>query len=217
MARRKTARKAGFHEFDFCWDANDSLKGKWANLLPGDSPLILELGCGRAEWLMEMAQKDPGQPFVGVDLKRDRMWHAATAAQAAGLPNVGFLHLHIEKLHEYFEPGEVGGIWVTFPDPFPKKRYEKHRLLHPRYLAIYQYLLQQGKKLWFKTDNLDLFHYALEQIVRFPGAVLDEVSFDLHTDERVADIAKIETTYERKFRAEGLKINYLSLHFHTNP
>ena len=141
------------------------------------------------------------------------MWWAATETQKRGLSNVAFLCIHLLSIAEHFEAGEVDEIWITFPDPFPKKRQIKHRMITPPFLKSYQHILKKGGRLLYKTDNLDLFHFSLEVFVRQGNIHLRQLSFDLHAEEDFPADWKIETTYEREFRAMGEKINFVELGF----
>ncbi len=213
MARRKTAKKAGYKTYSFCYDRDSDTRGKWADALGGGDSLQVELGCGRAAMSLGLARRYPNEPVVGVDLKTDRMWHAAGEVAESGLTNIGFLHVHIEKLADFFNPGEISGIWITFPDPFPKKRYAKHRLVHPRYIEIYKSMIRPGGIIQFKTDNLELFQYALQVLVLRTDIRFHALTFDLHTWEDAPEETKILTAYERKWMEQGLKINYLAFSY----
>ena len=158
---------------------------------------------------MEMAHRFPERNFLGVDLKADRLWKPAGIALNQQVDNVAFLCSHILQLEDWIEEGEAQEIWITFPDPFPKKRQAKHRMLNPPFLKLYQKILSPEGKLHFKTDNLDLFHFGLEQMVRFGSISFHHLSFDLHEEEDFPYEPKIKTTYEKKFLEMGKKINYV--------
>lgn len=211
MARRKTFRKEGYLEFPNCF--NRESEASWRTYLPENKPLILELGCGKADFSYEMATKHPERNFIGVDLKPDRLWYPAKQALDNGVGNIAFLHIHLNELHEKIASGEADELWVTFPDPFPKNRHAKHRTINTSFLKIYEQVLRPGGKVHFKTDNLPLFQFGLEVFVREGNVRFHALSFDLHEDEHIGADAKVLTAYERKFMEMGLKINYVCFSF----
>lgn len=213
MARRKLFKKAEYETFHNAYTSSDQQAGRWHEAFDNQHPLVLELGCGKAEFSVGMAKKYPNQNFLGVDLKADRLWKPAGDALEEQIPNLAFLCINLLNLDEHVGENEADEIWVTFPDPFPKKRQAKHRLLHPIFLRKYQHVLKPDGILHFKTDNLDLFHYSLEVLVEVGNVRLKQLSFDLHQDDRISEDAKILTTYERKFIEMGKTINYVSLQF----
>lgn len=178
-----------------------------------EAPLILELGCGKAEFSFALAKKYPEKKFVGIDLKTDRMWYPAKQALEEGMDNLAFLWIHLLEIGEHFGQGEVDEIWITFPDPFPKARQVKHRMINPPFLEKYQGILKKGGKVKFKTDNRGLFLYALEVFVAQKNIRLDELSFDLHGAEALPEDYKVKTTYEKEFLAMGLPINFVAFSF----
>ncbi|MDX1906487.1 MAG: tRNA (guanosine(46)-N7)-methyltransferase TrmB [Bacteroidia bacterium] len=214
MARRKNLRKTGYYELANCFGRNKT--PGWQQYLPGDKPLTLELGCGKADFSYELALRHPDEAFLGIDLKPDRMWYAATRALEQQVPNIAFLQIHLLELPEFVPPACADTIWITFPDPFPKKRQAKHRMTNPPFLDLYRRILKPGGSLCFKTDNLDLFHYSLEVLVRYPGVQFQALSFDLHADEALPPDTRIETAYEKQFRALGQVIKYVQVRFEAH-
>ena len=213
MARRKQRKKDAFSTLDRTFDRQAGLAGRWQEAFARPQPLTLELGCGKAEFSLGMAARFPDRNFLGIDLKPDRLHDAAQRAEAAGLDNVAFLCLNLLELDQHFAPGEAAEIWITFPDPFPKKKQAKHRMVNPPFLRQYQQVLQPGGTLFYKTDNRDLFHYSLEVFVREGNIRFQALSFDLHADPRLPDFARIETHYEQRFREMGMPINFVALQF----
>jgi tRNA (guanine-N7-)-methyltransferase len=213
MARRKTIKKQEYESFPNCMNGTEEWKGRWKDFFGNDGKLVLELGCGKAELIYTLAQKYPQINYLGVDLKMDRMWRPAKEALKNGIHNMAFLCIHLIEIQQHFEENEVDEIWITFPDPFPKNKQAKHRMINPPFLRQYQYILKSQGTVHFKTDNLDLFHYSLELFVREQNIRFHALSFDLHEDKRMNEELKIETTYERAFRQMGKKINYVSFTF----
>lgn len=213
MARKKNIRKTEYDILPNCFNANSQLAGQWKHEFQQPGHLILELGCGKAELSMALARKYPQHAYVGIDLKPDRMWYPAKIALEESIPNIRFLHIHLLDLNQYFAEREVDEIWITFPDPFPKKRQAKHRMINPAFLSLYQKVLKLNGVIHFKTDNRELFHYALKVFVEQRNITFDSISFNLHEDEQIPSDVKIKTTYEKAFLKLGEKINYLKFHF----
>jgi len=213
MARTKTRNKTQYQHFPNCFDVEARLAGRWSDHFGNDNPITLELGCGRADLSYAMAKAHPERNFIGIDVKPVRMWHSAKRALEEGVQNIAFLHIHLLWLAEYFAEKEVADLWITFPDPFPKTRQEKHRMITTAYLEQYRKVLALGGSVQFKTDNLPLFHFALEVFVRSGNVALDTLSFDLHNDLRISEEAKYLTQYERMFMADGLPIKYTKFGF----
>lgn len=214
MARRKEFKKAEYTVLPNCFgrEAKDK-KGEWARAFGNTNPIILELGCGTADLSYALAQKYPKINYVGIDIKPVRLWKPAKKALAEETSNMLFLYIHLLAINDYFAEDEVEEIWITFPDPFLKKRYAKHRMINPPFLQQYRKILKKGGKIHFKTDNLVLFQYALEVFVREGNIRFHALSFDLHEDTLLSEEVKTETEYERKYRAEGIPINYVCFSF----
>ena len=122
----------------------DTIKGNWQTLFfRNEKPIVLELACGRGEYTIGLAQQDSGRNYLGIDIKGDRIWNGGRVALDEQLGGVGFLRANIRDLDQYFEQDEVGEIWITFPDPRPKDRDEKHRLTNNNFLDMYKRLLSK--------------------------------------------------------------------------
>ena len=188
------------------------LAGRWAaDFFHKNQPLVLEVGCGKGEYTVGLAQRHPEQNFLGLDIKGERIWRGSTRAEALGLANVGFLRLMAHQLTAHFAPGELSEIWLTFPDPRPRDRDRKRRLTAPRFLALYQKLLAAGGVAQLKTDSEGLFDYTLEVLAERPGAKIDVATRDLYaeTDPAFAAAQAIQTHFEGKYRAVGVPIKYV--------
>src|SRR5688572_4723017 len=139
------------------------LKGRWASdFFQNDKPIVLEIGCGKGEYTVGMANLFPDKNFIGVDIKGARLWKGSTDAEENGLTNVAFLRAYVQHLAEHFAENEISEIWITFPDPQPRLGDIKKRLTSPRFMALYKSILRPGGIVHFKTDNLELFDYTLE-------------------------------------------------------
>lgn len=200
--RRKKYKFAWFGCLSNCYEAVD-----WQPP-PADQQLIVELGAGTGLFALALARAHPETLVVAVDVKADRLQTGARLAVEQGTENVLFLRARADLLAGYFRPGSLSGLWLTFPDPFPKKRQAKHRLTHPVFLAIYRSLLAPGARLHLKTDNHALFDWSLEQLVG-GGAELDWLSYDLHDGDAAADFRHL-TTFEMRYVAEGRSVCALS-------
>ena len=188
------------------------LAGCWRpDFFGNDHPLVLEVGCGKGEYTVGLAQLHPEQNFLGLDIKGERIWRGSTRAAALGLRNVGFVRLLAHQLTAHFAPGELSEIWLTFPDPRPRERDSKRRLTAPRFLAMYQVLLAPGGVAQLKTDSAGLFDYTLDVLAARPGAQIEVATRDLYAETHPAFEAAqaIQTHFEGKYRAQGVPIKYV--------
>lgn len=179
----------------------EDLRGKWRETFPGYSSLYVELGCGKGTFTVGTAAASPSAFLAAVEKVPDAMIMAMEKAIAANLGNVRFLDMDAAKINEVFADGELDRIYINFCDPWPSSRHAKRRLTAPGFLALYAKVLAPGGEIHFKTDNLPLFHYSLEQFETC-GWQLSEVSENLHKNGPIG----IMTDYEAKFHAEGLPI-----------
>ncbi len=190
------------------------VKGHWKELyFENQNPLTVELACGRGEYSVGLARKFPNQNFVGVDVKGDRLWKGSTWAFEEGLTNVGFLRTQILNIESFFAPGEIDEIWLTFPDPRPRKRDIKRRLTSPRFLDMFKRILKSGGWFRFKTDNTALFDYTLEELNSRNDVCDLKFTHDLYQSDLKLECFDIKTRYEEIFSAEGERIKYLKFKF----
>ena len=165
--------------------------------------IVLELGCGRGEYTIALARTRPDRYVLGVDRNGSRLWKGAAKALDEGLGNAFFLHSPVEHLEDHVPPGRVGEIWLPFPDPLPKNRQARHRLVSPVFLDRYRRLLCPGGAIHLKSDDRDLVNFA-ERAVRAVGGRVLETCESL-TGVAVGTTA-VQTTYERRYRGEGRTI-----------
>lgn len=196
--KRKKYRFAVFANNPLCFEAE-----QW----PKTSIDVLEVGAGTGQFASALAECSPGLTHVAMDVKADRLQKGAEAAVEKSLNNVRFLRARADQLAELIAPHSLTAVWVTFPDPFPKRRSAGRRLTHPTFLKIYQHILREDGALYFKTDAHDLFTWSLEQLVH-EGWRIEELSFDLH-ESGLPDEYKIKTTYETRFVEEGLITHFV--------
>lgn len=184
-------------------------KGKWAaNFFGNNNPVILELGCGKGEYSLCLARKNPDINFIGVDIKGERLWRGGKTAIDEKLNNIGFLRVRIETISSFFSPNEVSEIWITFPDPQPNKPKIKKRLTSPPFLTRYKSFLKTDGNIHLKTDNTGLFDYTLETIEEENHRLICK-THDLYNSSITGDVLLTQTHYENLYLAEGLPICYL--------
>lgn len=185
------------------------LKGQWAPAyFNNNHELVVEIGCGKGDYTIALANLFPNKNFIGVDIKGSRLWKGSTVAQENNLENAAFLRNFVEHLPANFAPAEISELWITFPDPRPKKGDERKRLTSKRYLDLYETLVQPGGTIHFKTDDLDLFEYTLN-LLQTRGAKNLIFTFDLYQSDLQSYTFNIQTTYEKRFLAAGVPIKYL--------
>ncbi len=191
-----------------------NIKGDWnKSYFNNENPITLELACGRGEYSVGMAELFPHRNFVGVDIKGDRIWKGSNWAVERELKNVGFLRAQIHTLENFFEENEVDEIWLTFPDPRPKKRDIKRRLSNNRFLDLYKKLLKPGGTFRLKTDNTDLFNFTLEELQSRNDINNLHFTFDVYQSEFRNEVFDIKTRYEEMFAKKGETIKYLRFEF----
>lgn len=192
------------------------LRGRWhSDFFHNDNPITLELGCGKGEYTVGLAERIPGRNYIGVDIKGARMWRGATQARDAGMANVAFLRTDIELIDSFFAPGEVDEIWITFPDPQMKKT--RKRLTSTRFLELYRKILRPGGHVRLKTDSPFLFTYT-RIMAEHCGLPVDAITDDLYASPLLTDILAIKTHYERQWLDRGLSIKYIAIPLdHTTP
>ncbi len=217
MSRKKTPRFELSKRLDNVLEPGkvlfDEIKGNWHHaFFKNTNPIVLELGCGKGEYTVGLAGIFPEKNFIGIDIKGDRIAVGAKKAFDAQMPNVGFLRTKIHDLVNFFAPNEVAEIWVTFPDPHPLKSGIKKRLTYPRFLALYQEILQADGLFHLKTDSTLLFEYSLDILQEM--VVRDLIYTDnLYASELNVRHYGIKTRFEELFTAKGFDIKYLSCRF----
>lgn len=195
--KRKKYRFALFANSPLCFEYDE-----W-DKRPVD---VLELGAGTGLFGVELAARHPDQSFVAIDVKADRLQKGARLAEEKGMTNIVFLRARADQLLELFDEHSLTTIWLTFPDPFPKKGSAGRRMTHPTFLHTYAKLLKEKGSFNLKHDDRDFFHWSLEQLV-LTGWSIRELSFDLHESE-LSETYKILTTYEQRWLGEGKPTNF---------
>lgn len=191
------------------------LVGRWSAAHFGNEhPLTLELACGRGEYSLALAERFPGRNFIGVDIKGARIWKGASRALEAGLQNVAFLRTRIEMIDRFFAPGEIAEIWVTFPDPFPRKSKANRRLTGPRFLDTYRRILAPGGLVHLKTDDPGLYEFTLETLAAEAKGELLYHNSDIYAAPLPFAELATRTYYEQMHLAEGKTIKYVRFTIH---
>jgi len=187
------------------------LKGRWAaDFFHNDKPIVVELGCGKGEYTIDLAMRDPSRNYIGVDIKGARLWKGAKFATEHKLENVGFLRTRIEFITSLFGPGEISQIWITFADPQIGR--EKKRLTSPLFLERYRSFLQPDGLIHLKTDSLYLHEYS-KAIAQQNGLEILANTENLYGEPRIPGTSdalyEVQTFYESHFISQGLDITYL--------
>lgn len=185
------------------------LRGKWnEEYFKNDNPIVLELGCGKGEYAVGLAEKFLDKNFIGIDIKGARMWTGAGQATKKGMKNVAFLRTNIELLPHFFAENEISEIWITFPDPQMKK--VRKRLTSTRFLELYRQVLVADGLVHLKTDSPFLYTYT-HLMAQHNKLVTPINTDDLYHSDVVTDILEIRTFYEQQWLDRGLTIKYINL------
>ena len=202
-----------------------AMRGKWhAEYFKNDNPIVLELGCGRGEYTVGLAERNPHKNYIGIDIKGARMWAGAKQAELAGIKNVAFLRTNIEMISHFFAPDEVAEIWITFPDPQMKKATK--RLTSTYFMARYRQLLRPDGIIHLKTDSPFLYTYTQAMVKENKYPILVDTD-DLYnripdagyqTPESATEEARaLQTHYEHQWLDRGLTIKYIAWQLPKEP
>ena len=199
------------HVFEYPYSVADdvpfAMRGRWREeFFHNTNPVVLELGCGRGEYTVGLAEMFPEKNFIGVDIKGARMWTGATDSLRKGMKNVAFLRTHIEIIDRFFAKDEVQELWLTFSDPQMKKATK--RLTSTYFLERYRRFLSDGGLVHVKTDSNFLFTYTrlLLEANHLPVEVMTD---DLYHSGQADEILSIRTYYEQQWLDRGIDIKYI--------
>ena len=176
-------------------------KNNWQELFGNTNPIHIEIGMGKGRFIMDMAKLHPEINYIGIEKYSSVLIRGIQKMEAEELPNLFFIRMDAEEIVEVFGQGEVSKIYLNFSDPWPKDRHAKRRLPSREFLARYNEILMKEGNLEFKTDNKDLFMFALEELEP-AGWHLDKVTYDLHHDDAMME-GNVMTEYEEKFSSMG--------------
>lgn len=216
MGQKKLKRFAELLTFTNVLQYPIGMQGKWKEFFSNDYPITLELACGKGEYSIGLARIFPERNFIGMDLKGNRLWVGARLAMKEHLKNVAFVRSHIDKITNYFAPGEIAEIWLPFPDPQLRASKTKKRLTHPKYLRLYQSVLSQGGEIHLKTDSPALYNFTKLVISLYQLPLKTDIE-DLHKQSVVTTDLKIQTHYEQLDIAKSGKIYYLRFSLPEDP
>lgn len=208
MGQKKLIRFEAIKHFSNVLEYPQDMQGKWKDFFKNDGQLTLELACGKGEYAVGLGRMFPERNFIGIDLKGNRIWRGAKTALDEGLGNVAFVRSHIDKITDYFQNGEISEIWITFPDPQLRGSRAKKRLTHPRFLRLYQRILQPGGLVHLKTDSPDLYQFTLAVINLFELELLER-SDNVYAQASIKPELLIKTHYEGLDIAGSNRIHYL--------
>lgn len=193
---------------------NFVFRGKWKKkVFKNSNPIVLELGCGKGEYTVNLAKLNPNKNYIGIDIKGARFWRGAKTSIEEKLENVIFLRTQIELLDFIFEKNEIDEIWLTFPDPQIKFQRRKHRLTNTKFLSIYKNILNDSGIIHLKTDSEFLHGYTLgklEEMSINPIVSNHDIYKNLNAP---VEATQIQTHYEKIYLNEGKKITYLNFKF----
>lgn len=188
-------------------------KGRWAEIFGNRNPVYLEIGCGKGQFILTQAERNPQANFIAVEGQANVILRAMEKAEAAELSNLRLFIDFVNDLNDYFEPGELAGVYLNFSDPWPKARHDKRRLTYHKRLENYFQVMGEDGFVEFKTDNEGLFEFTLEeiQLLAEKGLEMAEMTRDLHGTDSQLESRQVTTEYEDKFRAAGKNINYVKI------
>jgi tRNA (guanine-N7-)-methyltransferase len=208
MGQKKLIRFTEIESFTNVLQYPNGMQDKWKDYFKNEHSLTLELACGKGEYAVGLGRLHAERNFIGIDIKGNRIWRGAKTALDEGLRNVAFLRSQIDKVADYFAPGEVSEMWITFPDPQLRFSKMKKRLTHPRFLRIYQQFLKPGGLIHLKTDSPDLYNFTKTVINLYELDLLVDYD-DLYRVPQISNELFIKTHYEGLDIAQSNRIHYI--------
>lgn len=185
-------------------------KGKWkSDFFKNDNPIIVELGCGKGEYTIGLAQRNPNVNYVGIDVKGARFWRGAKTAVEEGMNNVGFVRTQIELIEGVFDAHEIDEIWITFPDPQIKYKRTKHRMTNSEFLKLYKRILKPEGVVNLKTDSEFMHGYTLG-LLHGEGHEVIYANHNVYKNEGApCEVLEIQTFYEQQYLEINKAITYI--------
>ena len=199
--------------YDYLRQVGFEWRGHWNEYFGNNHPIVLELGCGKGDYTVALARRNADKNYIGVDIKGARLWRGAKTSNEEQMPNVAFIRTRIELIDMMFSAGEISEIWVTFPDPQPKK--PNKRLTSERFLSLYRRIARPNATLHLKTDSHELYEYTLNEVIPAGGYSVSFATDDLYGNYSstplpdLDDALSVQTFYESGFLKEGKSITYL--------
>lgn len=176
-------------------------RGRWQERFGNTNPIQIEIGMGKGKFLHTLAKQNPDINYIGIEKYSSVLLRAIQKSEEEELPNLLFIRMDAEELLEVFDRGEVDRIYLNFSDPWPKDRHAKRRLPSEQFLNRYDIILKQEGRIEFKTDNRELFDFAVEELAK-AGWKAEKITYDLHHDADMC-AGNVMTEYEEKFSAMG--------------
>lgn len=193
--------------FDDVYNKDHRLKGKWnKSFFKNDNPIVLELGCGKGEYTVELAKRTVEKNYIGIDIKGARIWKGAKQALEENIKNAAFLRTRIELISSFFDKNEIDEIWIIFPDPQSKEK--KKRLTSGKFLNLYKNILKTDGLVHLKTDSNLMYTYTRE-IIKHNNMEIECFTDDLYKSCLLNNSLSIKTFYENQFLEQGSNIYYL--------
>ncbi len=174
----------------------------YKELFGNDNPVLMEIGCGKGQFAVEIARQNPDKNFLAVEKYANVLVSACEKLKESGLENLKFVQCSAEYLPSFITPNSIERIYLNFSCPYPKKSYANHRLTNQRFLKIYERILIKGGEIHQKTDNQHFFEYSIEQLSDY-GFTVKNISLDLHKSDFQGNII---TEYEKRFSDMGFPI-----------
>lgn len=189
----------------------EQFKGKWHEFFENKNPIHIEIGMGKGAFLIGLAKENPDINYIGFEKYTVVLVKALEKISGEEvLENLCVVRVDAEQILDIFEENEVDQVYLNFSDPWPKERHSKRRLTYREFLSKYKTILKDQGLLRFKTDNVGLFDFSLEEMKAVDMEVLKETR-DLHMSEHA--LGNIMTEYEAKFSSEGIPINMVEARF----
>ena len=201
--RNNKNAKGILEESKYVVKSPESNKGKWSKVFGNNNPIEIEIGCGKGNFIIENALTYPDKNFIGIEMYDTVLMYAVNKVEK-DIPNLRFIRMDARLIDEVFDK-EIDLIYLNFSDPWPKTRNAKRRLTHERFLTVYDKIFKKDKKIFMKTDNVNLFEFSIESLSCY-GYKLKNISLDLVNSNFEGNIM---TEYEKKFTEKGIKINRL--------
>ncbi len=187
----------------------EKYKNKWNDVFGNKNPICIEIGMGRGDFIIDMAKTIPNMNFIGIEINESQMVNAVNNLQNKKIPNLKLICMDATYLDKVFGK-EINTIYLTFPEPWPKKIDDRKRLTHPVYLKLYDKIFKKKKHIILKTDNKGYFARSLEYLSNY-WYTFNRISMDLHHDE--ISIPNIMTNYEKQYYKEKRPIYYVDASF----
>ena len=212
MSRNKKEKFEELKTFQNVFEWNNPNFGKDViTLVKKYNHIILELGCGQGEYTLYLAQKYSKSLVVGIDIQGERIWKGAKTSLEKKVTNAYFIRMQIDNITSLFPKSSINGIWLTFPDPFPKERDSKRRLTSPKFLSMYSFLLKRNGLLHLKTDSKELYEFSKESATVSDYEVTEEIEDVYAIEQSPEEVVGIQTTFEKKYINQRKSIRYLQI------